>query len=246
MVLDYPNLFWRLQVDSSVRLLSLSLLLGFVSTASAETRGPDDVVDVFARAWNAHNMKAFGQVLSDDADWVTVSGARLKGRTEIQAFLDEEHSGWAKTTSMRTTGVSTRSLGADAAAVHFNWEISGAIGRDGQPSAASRGVNLLVVAKEAAGWKVVAGQVAVNRSADAQQSTTRDSDRKQIEAILQGVEQAWNRHDMHALANLFHEDGVWVLWTGHVWTGRKAIEEGHAEVHRTMFRTVFSESGWKS
>jgi uncharacterized protein (TIGR02246 family) len=68
------------------------------------------------------------------------------------------------------------------------------------------------------------------------QSATRDSDRKQIDAILRGVEDAWNHHDMHAFANLFHEDGVWVLWTGHVWTGRKAIEEGHAEVHRTVFR----------
>ena len=111
-------------MDSSLRLLSLSLLLGFVSTAPAQTRGPDEVVDVFARAWNAHNMKAFGQVLSEDADWVTVAGARLKGRTEIQAFLDEEHNGWAKTTSMRTTGASTRGLGADVAAVHFNWEIT--------------------------------------------------------------------------------------------------------------------------
>lgn len=68
------------------------------------------------------------------------------------------------------------------------------------------------------------------------QSAARSSDREQITLILQGVEEAWNRHDMRALANLFHEDGVWVLWTGQVWTGRKAIEEGHAEVHRTVYR----------
>src|SRR5687767_3774656 len=64
-------------------------------------------------------------------------------------------------------------------------------------------------------------------------SATRNSDREQINAILQGWEDAWNRHDMRAFANQFHEDGVWILWTGLVWTGRKAIEEGHAEVHRT-------------
>jgi hypothetical protein len=29
-------------------------------------------------------------------------------------------------------------------------------------------------------------------------------------------ETAWNEHDMHALAGLFHEDAVWVLWTGEV------------------------------
>jgi len=41
---------------------------------------------------------------------------------------------------------------------------------------------------------------------------------------------------MHAFANLFHEDAVWVLWTGNVWKGRTAIENGHASVHKTYFR----------
>jgi uncharacterized protein (TIGR02246 family) len=67
-------------------------------------------------------------------------------------------------------------------------------------------------------------------------SAAREQDRRQITAVLQKWEDAWNGHDMRAFANLFHEDGVWVLWTGQVWTGRTAIEEGHAEVHRTFFR----------
>ena len=69
------------------------------------------------------------------------------------------------------------------------------------------------------------------------QEAARESDRREIAAILERIEQAWNTHDMHALANLFHEDGIWVLWTGQVWTGRKAIEDGHAEVHKTVYRT---------
>jgi uncharacterized protein (TIGR02246 family) len=62
------------------------------------------------------------------------------------------------------------------------------------------------------------------------------SDREQITAILTSWEKAWNSHDMRAFANLFHEDGVWVLWTGAVWKGRALIEEGHAAVHKTVFR----------
>ena len=62
------------------------------------------------------------------------------------------------------------------------------------------------------------------------------SDREQITAILRSWEEAWNSHDMRAFADLFHEDGVWVLWTGAVWRGRAAIEEGHAAVHKTVFR----------
>jgi len=41
---------------------------------------------------------------------------------------------------------------------------------------------------------------------------------------------------MRAFGRLFHDDGVWILWTGAVWKGRTAIEEGHAAVHKTVFR----------
>lgn len=61
-------------------------------------------------------------------------------------------------------------------------------------------------------------------------------DREQITAIIERWEKAWNSHDMRAFASVFHEDGIWVLWTGQVWKGRTAIEEGHAAVHRTVFR----------
>jgi uncharacterized protein (TIGR02246 family) len=40
---------------------------------------------------------------------------------------------------------------------------------------------------------------------------------------------------MRALAQLFHEDAVWVLWTGEVWTGRKTFEDGMAAVHKTVY-----------
>lgn len=54
--------------------------------------------------------------------------------------------------------------------------------------------------------------------------------------MIRSWREAWNTHDMHALASLFHDDGIWVLWTGQVWTGRTAIEDGHAAGHRTVFR----------
>jgi uncharacterized protein (TIGR02246 family) len=53
-------------------------------------------------------------------------------------------------------------------------------------------------------------------------------------------------HDMAAYGALYHDDGVWVLWTGNVWTGRKAIEDGHAAVHKTIFRNSPSASTSRS
>ncbi len=61
-------------------------------------------------------------------------------------------------------------------------------------------------------------------------------DEKQIAEILRKWEDAWNTHDMSAYASLYHDDGMWVLWTGDVWKGKQAIEEGHAAVHKTTFR----------
>jgi uncharacterized protein (TIGR02246 family) len=68
------------------------------------------------------------------------------------------------------------------------------------------------------------------------QSANATKDREEITSILGRWEEAWRIHDMTAFASLFHEDGVWVLWTGEVWTGRRVIEEGHAAVHKTVFR----------
>lgn len=68
------------------------------------------------------------------------------------------------------------------------------------------------------------------------QAAERTRDREQITALVARWEEAWNSHDMSAFASLFHEDGTWVLWTGAVWTGRAKIEEGHAAVHKTVFR----------
>jgi len=74
------------------------------------------------------------------------------------------------------------------------------------------------------------------RAQPAARASDRASDRAKVTALIRSWEEAWNSHDMHAFANLFHEDGIWILWTGQVWKGRTAIEEGHAAVHKTVFR----------
>lgn len=62
-------------------------------------------------------------------------------------------------------------------------------------------------------------------------------DLRQINGIFERWQSAWNAHDMHAFAQLFDEDATWIVWTGRVWKGRQAIEDGHVEAHRTFFRS---------
>jgi uncharacterized protein (TIGR02246 family) len=84
----------------------------------------------------------------------------------------------------------------------------------------------------------LAGLFVVSAYAVRQPNLRSDSagDREQILALLARWEEAWNTHDMARFASVFHEDGVWILWTGDVWKGRRVIEEGHAAVHKTVFR----------
>lgn len=84
----------------------------------------------------------------------------------------------------------------------------------------------------AALWVLFADQTL----AQPQTAAERSEDRARILALVDEWERAWNVHDMTAYANLYHDDGVWILWTGRVWAGKRAIEEGHAEVHKTIFR----------
>jgi uncharacterized protein (TIGR02246 family) len=93
-------------------------------------------------------------------------------------------------------------------------------------------IRITAVAVALAGLVVIAAAAAGHRD----QAAGSARDREQITAILGRWENAWNTHDMTDFASLFHEDGVWVLWTGEVWAGRRVIEEGHAAVHKTIFR----------
>lgn len=73
-------------------------------------------------------------------------------------------------------------------------------------------------------------------SAQEPSSDARAQDRAAITVIVDQWEETWNRHDMQAFGEQFHEDGVWILWTGAVWTGKQAIADGHAAAHETFFR----------
>ena len=93
-----------------------------------------------------------------------------------------------------------------------------------------------MTARRAVAFSVAGVLLAVSAMAQASPPGDRAADREEITKLVEGWERAWNAHDMDAFGKLFHEDGTWILWTGAVWTGRTAIVDGHAAVHKTVFR----------
>lgn len=68
------------------------------------------------------------------------------------------------------------------------------------------------------------------------ESDTRDADRQQITAVMAALDETWNRHDMRAHAALFHDDGIWIAWSGHVLKGPAAYEAALTPLHKTIFK----------
>jgi len=70
------------------------------------------------------------------------------------------------------------------------------------------------------------------------QTKENTSDPKVIEAIAARWQDAWNRHDMDALASLHAEDIDFVTVSGpRGWLkGRQQFKDAHAEVHKSMFK----------
>jgi uncharacterized protein (TIGR02246 family) len=62
-------------------------------------------------------------------------------------------------------------------------------------------------------------------------------DQDAIAAVVRGIIDAWNRHDMDAFANLFAEDADFVNVRGTRWIGRDVIREAHIATHATIFKS---------
>jgi len=58
----------------------------------------------------------------------------------------------------------------------------------------------------------------------------------EVAALAAGFTQAWNRHDMDALAGLFAADADFVNVVGMWWRTREEIKAAHAHSHATFFR----------
>jgi ketosteroid isomerase-like protein len=142
-----------------------------VAQQPSSPRGAAATVAAFAERWNRHDMHAFGQLFSADAEFVNVTASWWKGRAAIErnhAFL---HGTIAQTdtvgvtTSARSHGifrtmtltfdsVEVRDVAPGIATAHAAWRGSG----DARTTAMRKGLFLFVLKKTRGAWQIVAAQ----------------------------------------------------------------------------------------
>lgn len=62
------------------------------------------------------------------------------------------------------------------------------------------------------------------------------SDEQSVRQVATAYEEAWNKHDMDAMASLFTEDAEWVNIVGMWWRGVQEVIRGHQWVHEVLFK----------
>jgi uncharacterized protein (TIGR02246 family) len=136
----------------------LLCVLALATPAAAQTPDPEGLATGFAESWNAHDMKAFGNLFTEDADFVNVAGTWWKGRAEIQAKHEAGHALRYKASSLVTSGATVRQLRPDVALVHVRWTLSGAVDAEGKAAPVRQGILQIVGVKQPDGWRIASGQ----------------------------------------------------------------------------------------
>jgi ketosteroid isomerase-like protein len=150
--------------------------IGVVHAASNDEEAVKRVINGFPEAWNRHDMDAFGALFAPDADFVTVTGNRLKGRDSIQLYhafvhgavpIDSAHIaaprniyGIFKTSTLNFKQIDVRFLRKDVAVAHVQTELLG----DARTKNPRRTLVVMILTQEGGRWLIaVAQNTEINR-----------------------------------------------------------------------------------
>jgi uncharacterized protein (TIGR02246 family) len=127
---------------------------------AAENVAVRGVGAAFVDDWNRHDMKEFGSLFADDAQFVNVIGLWWHSRAEIQKEHEHEalHATRMRTSHLVANETLVHLLGPDAAVLLMQWQLTGDTGIDGVTLPMRRGVMSLVTVRAGSNWRIAAAQ----------------------------------------------------------------------------------------
>ena len=142
---------------NAITVLTCACLMAGTAAASSkrQARAEDEaairkIVTRLEEGWNAGSGKEFAASFDEDADYVVVNGARVKGRKEIseghQRIFDTFYKDSRLTPSIQTV----RFLSDTIALAHIEWRLKRADSRE------TRSMNSLVLTKKNGQWGITA------------------------------------------------------------------------------------------
>ena len=136
-------------------LIGLACLSATQATAAsaADKDAIQEIAASFAAAWNRHDMRAFSELCTEDADFVVITGKHLKGREEIFAYHDDLHKGIFQNRALSAELKDLRFIQPDVAIGHLAFQ-----GRDtsGDARRNTSAFATIVVVKLDSQWLIAA------------------------------------------------------------------------------------------
>ncbi len=148
--------------------IATALWMGAVNaTGAAETQSPERAAETAAvkrvgaeivDAWNRHDMKSFGSLFTEDAQFVNVIGLWWHGRAEIQKEHEALHATRMRNSHLVASETLVHPLGPDAAVFLMRWQLTGDTGIDGVTLPMRQGIMSLVTVRAGNRWLIATAQ----------------------------------------------------------------------------------------
>lgn len=122
---------------------------------AAELDGIRELLDTYLATWRRHDMRAWGSLFTDDADFVTHTGLWWKSNAEnvagheaVPASVIEQKARY----ELRVSAI--RLLDDDVALVHANWSWPGFVPPTGGQAADVGGIITMILVRRDGRWRI--------------------------------------------------------------------------------------------
>jgi uncharacterized protein (TIGR02246 family) len=126
--------------------------------SQADETSVRNVPTAFAAAWAKHDGRQLAEIMSEDVDFVNVSGEWLRGRSDFALFHSRLLSTRFKDSTLTPLTTSVRFLRPDMAVLHWSWRVEGDKTSDLTPRKPRFGLFTMIVEKKNGSWLVTAAQ----------------------------------------------------------------------------------------
>jgi uncharacterized protein (TIGR02246 family) len=116
------------------------------------------VVKEYETLWNKHDMTSFGDLFTDDAEWVNVVGHVWRGKADIQKAHQIVHATNFKNRNMQLDNLTVRFIRPDVAVSIVRWTLDGFEAPDGRQFPKGPNVATLVFVKQDGEWLISSGE----------------------------------------------------------------------------------------
>jgi uncharacterized protein (TIGR02246 family) len=116
------------------------------------------VVQAFADCWNRHDLNAFAELFTPDAEFVNVVGLWWRGKEEIKKAHEVTHATMFKNSRLTLADVSVRFPVEGIAISRSRWVLEGHVSPEGAPLPVRKGILLNVLSRSPAGWSIIDSQ----------------------------------------------------------------------------------------